>query len=113
MAGRLDPHALDRVAAGMRVAGVRQRLEILAAVAERGAMSPSEFALQSTANLREAAYHFRSLRDGQLVSLRNMTTSGGTVQHFYELTPLGQTLVDALPALAEVAPPKRPARPRA
>ena len=91
--------ARDRVAAGIRIAGVPLRLEILCSVAEQGSLSPSQFAQAGGASLRESAYHFRYLRDGELIVLDNVETGGGTAQHFYRLSPLGRALVDALPKL--------------
>ena len=89
----------DRVAAGIRIAGVPLRLEIMCRLAEQGSLSPSQFAQSGAASLRESAYHFRYLRDGGLILLENVETGGGTAQHFYRLSPLGRALVDALPKL--------------
>jgi DNA-binding transcriptional ArsR family regulator len=108
MAGRHDLAALDRVAAGLRAAGSGPRLHVLEALAERRSLSPSEYAEHAGIVLREAAYHFRALRDGGLIVLHHLQTTGGTAQHFYELTPIGRAIVDAVPPLAAVAPPRPP-----
>ena len=105
MAGGLDDATLERVATAMRVAGVPVRLEILRAVAAHGRLSPSRYVESGDAGLtlREAAYHFRYLRDGELIVLEQLVTTGGTAQHFYALSPVGRALVKALPALARGA----------
>ena len=105
MAGGPDDAILQRVAAAIRVAGVPVRLEILRAIDARGPLSPSRYAElpDSTLTLREAAYHFRYLRDGSLIVLDEVETTGGTAQHFYALSPVGRAVVKALPALARAA----------
>jgi DNA-binding transcriptional ArsR family regulator len=101
--GQGDP--LEQVAAGLRVAGVPLRLEILRAVAGDGPTSPSQFAKGAGRTLRESAYHFRYLRDADLLGLDHVEASAGTAQHFYRLSPLGQELVAALPRLVRAARP--------
>ena len=105
MAGGLDDAALDRVATAIRIAGVPIRLEILRAIRDRGPLSPSRYvdATDGALNLREAAYHFRYLRDGGLIVLDQLETSGGTAQHFYALSPVGRAVVRSLPALVRAA----------
>ncbi len=95
---------LDRVAGAIRVAGVPLRLQILRTVAANGPLSPSRFADgNDDVSLREAAYHFRYLRDGELLVLAELQTTGGTAQHFYKLTAIGRALVNALPAFEKAA----------
>ena len=100
MAGSREDGTLERVAAAIRVAGVPERLAILRLIGARGPTSPSVYADQSQGtSLREAAYHFRYLRDAELVVLHELRTTGGTAQHFYVLSPLAKQLVAALPRL--------------
>jgi DNA-binding transcriptional ArsR family regulator len=99
--GRVGP--LEQVAAGLRVAGVALRLEILRAVAADGPLSPSQFASSGETSLRESAYHFRYLRGAELVALDHIEAGAGTAQHFYRLSPLGEALVRALPGLERAA----------
>ncbi|HEX8120793.1 MAG TPA: helix-turn-helix domain-containing protein [Solirubrobacteraceae bacterium] len=100
-AGRVEP--LEQVAAGLRVAGVALRLQILRAVGADGPLSPSQFAAAAGRSLRESAYHFRYLREADLVALEHIEASAGTAQHFYELSPLGKALVQALPRFEQAA----------
>jgi len=111
MAGRRADGALERVAAAIRVAGVPERLAILRLIRSRGPTSPSGYADQSdgATSLREAAYHFRYLRDAELVVLHELRTTGGTAQHFYVLSPLADALVGVLPRLeraVRASPPR-------
>jgi hypothetical protein len=104
MAGGRD-ETLDRVATAIRIAGVPLRLAILRAIAGAGPLSPSQFVTGSEGDvtLREAAYHFRYLRDGELIVLDQVETTGGTAQHFYALSPVGRAVVRALPSLERAA----------
>jgi DNA-binding transcriptional ArsR family regulator len=103
--GRRANTTPDRVAAAMRVAGVPERLAILEAIARRSPLSPSGYVDESdgATTLREAAYHFRYLRDAGVVTLEEVRTTGGTAQHFYGLSAIGRALVKALPALRRAA----------
>ena len=105
MAGRPDDAALERVATAMRIAGVPARIEILRAIGARGPLSPSRYvdAADGGLTLREAAYHFRYLRDAGLIRLDKLETSGGTAQHFYALSAVGRAVVRALPSLVRAA----------
>jgi hypothetical protein len=105
MAGRREQGALDRVAAAIRVAGVPERLAILRLISTHGPTSPSGYAEQSDGEttLREAAYHFRYLRDAELILLHELRTTGGTAQHFYVLSPVAAALVGVLPRLERAA----------
>lgn len=100
MAGRPDP----RLAAALRSAGVPVRLAILRAIASNGALSPSGFARDDgETTLREAAYHFRALRDADLIVLDQLRVEGGAAEHCYVLSPLAHALVKALPRLEKAA----------
>ncbi|HEV2812012.1 MAG TPA: helix-turn-helix domain-containing protein [Solirubrobacteraceae bacterium] len=101
MEGTQDDGTLAGVAAAIRVAGIPLRLEILRMMRERRRLSPSQFAAGGGATLRESAYHFRHLRDGGLIVLHDVETSGGTAQHFYALSPMGRAVVGVLPRLAK------------
>jgi DNA-binding transcriptional ArsR family regulator len=93
------------VANALRAAGVAGRLEILRAIARAEPMSPSAYVEASGGrrSLREAAYHFRYLRDGGLIELHEVRATGGTAQHFYVLTPIARTLVNSLGRLERAA----------
>ncbi|HEX2084919.1 MAG TPA: hypothetical protein VHF89_04500 [Solirubrobacteraceae bacterium] len=100
------PPTRDRVAAALRVAGVPVRLEILRAIADAdGPVSPSGWVQGGAAGvtLREAAYHFRYLRDAGLIVLHEVRIDSGTAQHLYVTTPIGRALVDVLPRLERAA----------
>ena len=100
MAESPDP----RLAAALRTAGVPVRLAILEAIADRGPMSPSGFAkADRRTTLREAAYHFRALRDAELIVLDELRMASGAAEHCYVLSPLARALVKALPRLAQAA----------
>ncbi|HEX2087995.1 MAG TPA: hypothetical protein VHF89_20070 [Solirubrobacteraceae bacterium] len=76
------------------------RLEILRTMTRSGRpLSPSGWVQETDVDvgLREAAYHFRYLRDAELIVLDEVRTDGGTAQHFYVPTAIGRALVDALP----------------
>jgi DNA-binding transcriptional ArsR family regulator len=92
---------MDGIASALRAAGVPLRLEILKVVGRNGPLSPSELVATGAtgASLREAAYHFRALRDANLIVLDELRTTGGAAQHIYVLSPLGTALVEALPGL--------------
>jgi hypothetical protein len=94
-----------QVATALRVAGMPLRLEILKVIGRDGPVSPSELVRRggTGATLREAAYHFRALRDVELIVLDELRTAGGAAQHLYVLSPLGRALVDALPKLERAA----------
>lgn len=105
MAAPMDDAALARVATAMRIAGVPTRLHVLRALAARGPLSPSRYVELSNGvlTLREAAYHFRYLRDAGLIGLDEVVTSGGTAEHIYSLSPVGRAVVRALPSLVRAA----------
>ena len=96
---------MDGVATALRAVGIPLRLEILRVVGKHGPLSPSELVQRgdTSATLREAAYHFRALRDAELLVLDELRTTGGTVQHLYVLSPLAKELVKALPALVRAS----------
>jgi hypothetical protein len=101
MAGRrADP----RVAVALRAAGHPLRLDILASLQSDGPTSPSGFArTHDFASLRESAYHFRALRDGELIALEEARQARGAIEHRYVLTPLGTALTEVLPRLGRAA----------
>jgi DNA-binding transcriptional ArsR family regulator len=101
MAGRqADP----RVAVALRAAGHPLRLDILQSLAADGPTSPSRFArAHGAATLRESAYHFRALRDGDLIKLDEVRLGSGAIEHRYDLTPLGIALTQILPRLSRAA----------
>lgn len=96
---------LGSVASALRVSGVPRRIAILEAIAAHSRLSPSGYVEISdgATSLREAAYHFRYLRDAGVIALEEVETTGGTAQHFYGLSPVGRALVKALPALERAA----------
>ena len=100
MADHPDP----RLAAALRTSGVPVRLAILQAIAAHGALSPSGFVrIDPETTLREAAYHFRALRDAELIVLDQLRVEGGAAEHCYVLSPLARALVKALPRLEQAA----------
>jgi DNA-binding transcriptional ArsR family regulator len=100
MVGPPDP----RLATALRTAGVPVRLAILRAIDSRDALSPSGYArTDDDTTLREAAYHFRALRDAELIVLDELRVEGGAAEHRYVLSPLAQALVRALPRLEQAA----------
>ena len=77
---------------------------ILRAVAARRPLSPSGFVQGGgAATLREAAYHFRALRDAGLIVLEEVRLTAGAAEHCYVLTPLGEALVGMLADLEAAA----------
>lgn len=91
------------MAAALRAAGRPLRLEILFALKGAGSMSPSGFARSNGATLRESAYHFRALREADLIALEELRLSSGAAEHHYALTPLGAELTRILPRLQRAA----------
>ena len=104
--------SLDRVATALRVVGSPERLRILRAVARKGPLSPSGYvgASGATGTLREAAYHFRNLREAGVLALDEVRATAGTAQHFYVLSPVGRVIASALTRLEKAAaePPASP-----
>jgi DNA-binding transcriptional ArsR family regulator len=96
---------MDDIAAALRAAGAPLRLSILTEVGRHGPISPSEIVQRGDtgASLREAAYHFRALRDAGLLVLDEVRTTGGTAQHLYVLSPVGEAIVRMLPQLTRAA----------
>ena len=102
MAGR-RANADSPIATALRAAGRPLRLDILFAVQAAGSLSPSAFARANDATLRESAYHFRALRDGELIALEELRVGAGAAEHHYALTPLGAELTRILPRLERAA----------
>src|ERR687893_430316 len=96
-------HADPRIATALRAAGRPLRLDILFALSTAGSLSPSAFAKAHGATLRESAYHFRALRDGDLIALEELRFGAGAAEHHYALTPLGAELTRMLPRLERSA----------
>ena len=92
-------HADPRLAAALRAAGRPLRLDILFAISTAGPLSPSAFARENGATLRASAYHFRALREGELITLEELRFTAGSTEHHYGLTPLGAELARLLPRL--------------
>lgn len=105
MAEGVAHRPLGTVASALRVSGVPERIAILEAIDAHARLSPSGYvdAGDGGVSLREAAYHFRYLRDAGVIVLEEVETTGGTAQHFYGLSPVGRALVDALPTLERAA----------
>lgn len=92
-----------RVAAALRAAGRPLRLDILFALKAAGSLTPSGFARTHGATLRESSYHFRALREGELIALEELRFTAGAAEHHYVLTPLGRELTRVLPRLERAA----------
>jgi DNA-binding transcriptional ArsR family regulator len=89
------------VAVALRAAGHPLRIDILVSLADKGPTSPSGFArAHRNASLRESAYHFRALRNGDLIALDEALLGSGAVEHRYVLTPMGRALTKMLPRLS-------------
>jgi DNA-binding transcriptional ArsR family regulator len=65
------------------------RYEILRAVEEHGQRSPVQFS-QNGSKVENVAYHFRVLRDAELLCVAKETQTRGAIEHHYRLTEAGQ-----------------------
>ena len=99
-----DRSSDERIAAALKSLSVPIRLQILRAIAAEPPLSPSGFIrTREAVTLREAAYHFRALRDAGLIGLDDVRLTAGAAEHRYALTPLGGAVVQALPHLEAAA----------
>jgi DNA-binding transcriptional ArsR family regulator len=83
------------------------RIGILERMSEVGQTSPSEAADGGAASLPAVAYHMRELKTAGLIRPTMTRPARGAVEHFYELTDVGNAAIKAIRKVIELAPPPK------
>jgi DNA-binding transcriptional ArsR family regulator len=76
------------------------RVEVILQLSEEGRMSPSALASATGADLGTLSYHFRQLHSLGLLRPAGRTPRRGAIEHFYELSPLGERALEVLRTIA-------------
>jgi DNA-binding transcriptional ArsR family regulator len=91
-----DPVELERLAGSFRALAHPTRLRILVALRNRDVLSPVQLldCVEASIPLANVAHHTRELAALGLLTPAGTRPSGGALQHFYRLSPLGHELLE-------------------
>jgi DNA-binding transcriptional ArsR family regulator len=80
------------------------RLNVLRMLSASASSSPSDIATRTSESLPSLSYHVRELVTAGLLKSTGTQQVRGAVEHFYELTPEGNAVLEAVNAVLDLDP---------